>query len=255
MTVRAACPLSVILAVTLSALPTRARAQGAWTVDPKLSLAWWQMSPHFASLWGTTCPEDPGWQAGEGGSSEWHATSVRRQRGYPEKPDTVNVPLYPRRDVQPICRAAVTGHLARADTTKWTGIHGDVTVDMDSLEMGSRMRNGFAYSTVFETGRYATTRYRIDSLVNVTLQGDTLLGTAVGVITIRGVDTTLTAAMRAWPQNGGMRVLAKLHIPAAALEEQFGVSRLALSLGVGANLWNDLFMGVDLLLHPAAAGN
>src|SRR5579863_9866312 len=102
MTVRAVRRLSVILAVSLSAWPARAHAQSAWTVDAKLSLAWWQMSPHFASLWGTTCPGDPGWQAGEGGSSEWRPTSVRRQRGYPEKADTVNVPLYPRRDVQPI---------------------------------------------------------------------------------------------------------------------------------------------------------
>jgi hypothetical protein len=255
MTVRTVRGVFIIVAVTLSVLPARARAQGAWTVDTKMSLAWWQMSPHFASLWGTTCPEDPGWKAGEGGSSEWHHTSVRRQRGYPEKADTVNVPLYPRRDLQPICRAAVTGQFERADSSRWAGIHGDVTVDMDSLEMGSRMRNGFADATVFETGRYPTTHYRIDSLVNVTQQGDTLLGTAVGVITIRGVDTTLTAAMRAWPQDGGMRVLAKLHMPAAALEEQFGVSRMALSLGVGANMWQDLFMGVDLVLRPGAAGN
>jgi len=177
-------------------------------------------------------------------------------RGYPEKADTVHVPLYPRHSVEPLCRGAVSGHLELPDTANWGTIHGHVTVAMDSLEMGSRMRDGFAYATVFQTGRYPTAQYRVDSLVDLTWEGDTLLGTAVGSITIRGVVKQMNAVMRAFPDSGGMRVLAKLRMPAHALEDDYGMSHIALSLGVGANLWEDLFMGVDMVLRPAgAAGN
>jgi hypothetical protein len=247
-------PVASVVAL-IAAAPTVLDAQRAWRVDRKESLAWWQMSPHFASLWGTTCPGDPSWEAGEGGSSDWPPTRVRRRQGFtPEKADTFHVPLYPRLTAEPLCREAVTGHIERPDTSGWSAIHGEVVVAMDSVEMGSTMRDRFAYSTVFQTGRYPTVGYRIDSLMDLSNEGDTLVGTVSGVVTIRGVNLPLPAALQAWPDSGGMRVRAKLRLPAHLLEDDFGVSRIALSLGVGANLWEDLFMGVDLILRPEAPG-
>src|SRR5882757_8516136 len=49
-----------------------AQAETRWTVDPKASLAWWQVSPHLNHLWATTCPGEPSWRPGEGRSSGWN---------------------------------------------------------------------------------------------------------------------------------------------------------------------------------------
>jgi hypothetical protein len=237
--------------VVASTVPVMSAAQRAWSVDRKESLAWWQMSPHFATLWGTTCPADPSWEAGEGAGSEWRPTQIRRQGHVtPEKADTIHVPLYPRSAVEAVCRRAVSGHMERPDTLSWTRVHGEITVLLDSVEMGSMMRDRFSSSTIFQTGRFPSAAYQVDSLVDITWEADTLVGTADGVVTIRGVAQPVTAWMEAWPDSGGMRVRAKLRLPAHLLQDEFGVSQYALNFGVGANLWEDLFMGVDLVLRP-----
>jgi hypothetical protein len=59
----------------------------------------------------------------------------------------------------------------------------------------------------------------------------------------------MTAAVEAWPQAGGLRVLAKFRVMASTLTTDYALSKYALGLGVGARIWQDLFMGVDLLLH------
>src|SRR4029077_8791395 len=142
--------------------------------------------------WGTTCPEDPSWRAGEGANSQWRTTASHRRGA--EAPDTIDVPLYPRHDVQPLCREAVSGRIFLPDTITWRRVHGQVTILMDSLEMGSTMRDRFAYSSVFETTRYPSVRYTIDSVVNLIRQGDTLVGMAAGVVSVRGVGRARTAA-------------------------------------------------------------
>jgi len=45
--------------------------------------------------------------------------------------------------------------------------------------------------------------------VGLTKQADTLFGSAVGTLTVRGVQKPTTIAVRAFPVAGGMRVLAK----------------------------------------------
>jgi hypothetical protein len=60
----------------------------------------------------------------------------------------------------------------------------------------------------------------------------------------------MKAAVRAWPEAGGLRVLAKFRMPASALVEEYGLSRFSLGLGVMTRIWYDLFMGVDLVLRP-----
>lgn len=64
----------------------------------------------------------------------------------------------------------------------------------------------------------------------------------------------MRAAVRAWPESGGLRVLGKFRIPAQAITHEYGISSIALGLGVGVRIWQDLFMGVDLLLRMEKAG-
>ena len=77
-------------------------------------------------------------------------------------------------------------------------------------------------------------------------------GTAVGKLNLHGVTRPMTAGVRAWPEAGGLRVLAKFHIPAGELTTVYGFSRFALGLGVQTKIWYHLFMGVDLLLRTQA---
>ena len=54
---KAGVPEFVLAAALLGMLPTvGAQAQVVWVADPKSSLAWWQVSPHYNQLWATTCP-------------------------------------------------------------------------------------------------------------------------------------------------------------------------------------------------------
>jgi hypothetical protein len=238
-------------------LPTLANAQApiAWTVDRKASLAWWQVNPHFNQLWATTCPDDPSWQPGEGRSSGWTVNPAlhRPKTGYAGVSDTVHVPFYPRGTVRAGCREALEGRVLLPDTVTWRGAHGEVAVRLDSLVTGENMRDVYSRKSVLETTRYPYVRFTLDSLVDVTREGDTVRGTAIGVVSLHGVAKPLNAAIRSWREAGGTRVLARLRVPAPSLFHEFGISNYAL-FGVGTKLWKDFFMGVDLLLRPEATG-
>jgi len=77
---------------------------------------------------------------------------------------------------------------------------------------------------------------------------DTLHGTALGVFTLRRVSRPVTATVRAWPEAGGMRVLARFPIPAHDLVPVYRFSKLALGLGIGLKIWEYVYGGVDLVL-------
>jgi len=64
----------------------------------------------------------------------------------------------------------------------------------------------------------------------------------------------MTAVVRSWPEAGGRRVLAKFRIPVKDLTREYGFSKFALGLGVGTKIWQDVFMGVDVLMRADAAG-
>jgi len=231
-----------------------APAQATWTVDPKASLAWWQMSPNLNHLWATTCPEDPSWRAGEGRSGGWSMSGLATSKGSAGIPDTVNVPLYPRWEARSICSEGVKGQVRAADTVAWRGVRGDVVVSADALISGAEGRDTYTRQAILQTNRWSEIRFRLDSLVDVTRQADTLHGTAVGVFTLRDVAKPMTAAVRAWPEAGGLRVLAKFRVMASSLVPEWGLPKFALGLGVGLNIFQDLFMGVDLVLRRAEAG-
>jgi polyisoprenoid-binding protein YceI len=241
----------LFVAAILAALGPGARAQTRWTIDAKSSLAWWQVNPHLNHLWATTCPEEPSWRPGEGRSAGWVIGQALRppKHGYAGVNDTTIVPLYPRYEALPVCTEAVQGQVLVADTVRWRGVRGEVRVRGDELVTGEERRDTYSRQAVLETTRYPEIRFTIDSLVGVTRHADTVRGTAVGVLTLRDVSKPMTAGVQAWPEAGGVRVVAKLRIPATELTEEWGLSKFALGLGVTTRIWYDLFMGVDVVLR------
>ena len=245
-----------VVAVLARLLPAAAQAQApiAWTVDRRASLAWWQVNPHFNQLWATTCPHELSWRPGEGRSSGWIINPKLQapKTGQANVPDTIHVPFYPRPTVQSVCPEVVAGRVLLPDTVTWRGTRGEVTVQADALVTGEDMRDLYA-RRLLRTTQFPSLRFALDSLVDVTRQDDTLFGTAVGVLTVNGMDKSVRGVVRSWPEAGGIRVLAKIRLPAPTLWEDFAISKYAL-MGAGTGIWKDLFVGVDMLLRPEAAG-
>jgi hypothetical protein len=239
---------STVATLTLWAAP--ASAQTRWVVDAPTSLAWWQVSPNLNHLWATTCAADPSWRPGEGRSSGWTMNIPSRSTtGFNNTEDTVHVPLYPRRKVRHLCAEAVSGEVV-ADTTGWGAVRGKFTVRTDALTTGEAMRDALMHQ-VLESARYPDIVFTVDSVVAVTRSADTLTASAVGSLVVRDQPTPLTAAIKMFPDSGSERVLARFRIPAAELDK-FVPGLRHLSLGMDTRVWKDFFMGVDLVLHPAA---
>jgi hypothetical protein len=250
--------MRITLLVALLAIASRAPAQTRFTIDPRASLAWWQVNPHLNHLWATTCPEEPSWRPGEGRSGGWviGKGSKPPKHGYAAVSDTTIVPLYPRHEALSVCTEAVEGQLLVADTVQWREVRGEVTVRAAALITGEERRDAYARRAILQTDRYPEIRFTIDSVVDMTRQADTLRGLAVGVFYLHGVRKPMAVAVRAWPELGGLRVVGKFRVPAQSLTEEFGLSRFALGLGVTTRIWYHLFMGVDVVLRPqTTAGN
>jgi hypothetical protein len=235
-----------------------ARGQAHWVVDPKTSLAWWQVDPNLAHLWATTCPGDSSWRPGEGRSGGWYinpALKPPRQEGFKPISDTIDIPLYPRPagKVYPDCVEAVQGEVSAADTVHWRGVRGDITVIGEALVTGERMRDALMHE-IMQTPSYPTIHFTLDSLTDVSRQGDTLIATAVGTLDLHRVKTPVAAKVHAYPDGGGLRVLARFHFLASTLKNEFGFTRLKyLGLGLNTRIWHWIFMGVDVVLKPASA--
>ena len=247
--------LAAVCLALVAAVATAA-AQTHWTVDPKTSLAWWQMSPNLNHLWATTCPADPSWRPGEGRSSGFAINPNLKLpwTGYGNVDDTVHVPLYPRCTVQPVCVAAISGEVVVPDTVHWRGVLGTITVQGDALVTGEAMRDVMMHHAM-QTIMFPEIQFTLDSLVGVTKRADTLVGSAIGTLTVRGVQKAVTAALKAFPDAGGMRVLVKWRFPAWELLDLTPKLHY-LGLGVTTNLWHDFFMGADLVFrHGATAPN
>jgi polyisoprenoid-binding protein YceI len=242
---------AIALLPCLLAAALGAEAQTRWTVDSKASLAWWQINPHLNHLWATTCPQEPSWRPGDGRSTGWIIGQIRTpKQGTAAVYDTTIVPLNQRVTVRAVCTEAVTGRVLVGDTVAWHGVRGEVAVRGEALITGEERRDAVAREAVLQTSRYPEIRFTVDSLVNVTRQGDTLRGTAVGMFMLRDVSKPMTAAVRAWPEAGTLRVLAKLRLSAQKLPAEFGLSRIALGMGVTSGIWYDLFLGIDVVLKP-----
>jgi hypothetical protein len=223
-------------------------------VDPKASLAWWQVDPHLSHLWATTCPNDPSWRPGEERSAGWFwdPSLELPKAGHSTAVDTSRVPLFPRRVVQPICPEAVRGQVLAPDTVTWQGTRGVVEVSGDALVTGLRVRDDFARRAVLQTYLYPTMRFTVDSIVGVTQTNDTLRGTVVGTFLLHGVGKPVRAGVTAWREAGGLRVLSRFELAVTEMTHEFGMSKFALGLGIGTGIWRTLFVGVDVLMRTEA---
>jgi hypothetical protein len=235
-----------------------APAQTKWRVDPKYSLAWWQVSPHLNHLWATSCPEEPSWRPGEGRSGGWNINKDLKTlstTGYQNVGDTIHVPLYPRQKVEAVCTNAVNGEATLPDTVRWRGVRGKIMVAADKMISGHDQRDAYARGAVLQATRYRTVDFTLDSVVNVTRRADTLRGTGIGHLTLHGVTNPMNAALVAWPEAGGLRVFGKFRMPSHDMVRVYGLSSYALGLGWGTKIWQDFFAGVDMLLRPEGSSS
>src|SRR5262245_61751491 len=254
--VTAAVRTSWVFAIALSAFGAKAQAQVSYTIEQPLSLAWWQVTPHLNHLWATTGPADPSWRPGEGKSISWaqQYLSMRSKTGYAAVKDTI-IPLYPRRRARAMCNQAVSGSISASDTTDWAGVKGSVVVQLDQLTSGVDMRDRYARESILQTKAFPTVKFTIDSLSHLTkARGDTLVGTAYGSMELHGVTQKVTAPLKTWKETVGRRVSAKFMIPAVDMTEVYNMSKYSLGLGVGGVIWDELWLGVDVILKPTATG-
>lgn len=241
-------PVLIVLVGVIPALA--AQGPGArWAVEPKTSLAWWQVDPHYEHLWATTCPADPSWQPGEGRDPGLYTDYAARPKAISASRSDARIPLFPRYRVRPLCRQAVHGEGTVEDTARLGGVRGTITVIADSLFTGLEMRDKYARRAILETTRYPEIKFTIDSLVNVQ-RGDTIRAIAVGTFEVHGMTQPMRAPVIAWRDPAGLRLRAQFSLPASALTHEFGMSKVGLGMGVTLKRWKTLHMGVDLILRP-----
>ena len=102
---------------------------------------------------------------------------------------------------------------------------------------------------VMQTSQFPDIVFTLDSLTDLHKHGDTLQGKANGILTFRDTKTPTIAVVKAFPNAGGMRVLAKWRLPAKALLDMTPKLHY-LGLGVNTNIWHDFFMGADIVFRP-----
>ena len=244
-----------LIAALAGLLPTVAVAQNTWRVDPKTSLVWWQMSPHLNHLWGTTCAEERSWRPGENRSPGWRINPRLKlpETGFSSMDDTVNVPLFPRDEVEAVCSEVVSGEVTLPDTVTWHDARGTVTVKVEGLVSGQAMRDMLTHQ-VLESKSFPEIRFTLDSLVGMKKEPDAIVGRAIGIMSIRGVQQPIVASLRVFPDVGGIRVLAKWRMTADTLSHKIIPKIRIFGLGSNTAIWHDFFMGADLIFLREEAG-
>jgi hypothetical protein len=217
-----------------------------YTVDAKSSLAWWQVNPHLNHLWATTCPLDPSWLPGDGRSSGLGLTE--HMLDFPPD-DTVHIPLTVRIRPRPVCAEAVHGQLMAADTATWQGLQGKIVVVAAALVSGLKDRDAYARDKVLEVDKYPQIAFTIDKLVGVKPKGDSVTAIAVGTLSLHGTTTPMTIPIIAWHEDGALRVRGRWFMHADEMVSKYGISQQAMAMGVGMGIWQQLWMGVDLVLR------
>lgn len=249
---------TLLLLAGLVAFGADAGAQTRLTIDKRQSLAWWQVSPHLNHLWATTCPQEPTWRPGEGRSGGWMVEGEPKHKsktGWQNVGDTINVPLYPRTTATPVCTEAVDGVIVVADTITWKVLSGSVAVKGNALVTGEDRRDNYAKRAILQTDRYPEIVFKVDSVVNMTKQADTIHAWAHGQFMLHGVTKPMHARIAAFTDGGGIRVLGKFRVSVSSLVPEYGLSKFALGLGVGTKIWEHLYMGVDMVLRREGSGN
>jgi hypothetical protein len=222
-----------------------------WLVWPRQSLAWWQVEPNYGHLWATTCPDDPSWSAGESRSPGY----AYRDEGLPVSAKLgTRIPLFPRGTVHPVCRDAVRGSVTIADTVHWTGVRGEIVLRTGQVTTGADFRDAYMQKAVFMSSQHPEVKFRIDSLTDVRMVGDSIHATAVGSLNVLGRPHARTARVVAWRVPEGLRVRARLEASVKDMTEHFGMSKIVLNMGVVLGRWDTLYMGIDIILRAPAGG-
>lgn len=244
-------PCIIAGTLLLSAMASRTHAQsltGTWTVEPRASLAWWQIEPHYNHLWATTCPGDPAWQPGEGRSPGYYVDYLSRAKASDSDHDEAPVPLYPRKRVRYVCEPSVAGHVTVPENP--ARVNGSLTIRAENLISGLDVRDSYARRAVLQTSTWPNITFVLDSLQDV-MPGDTLTAVAFGVLELHGVRKPVRVPVRAWREGEVMRVKGQFHFPAKDLVSEFQMSKLALGLGVTMGRWRNVHMGLDVVLLPS----
>lgn len=214
------------------------------------SLAWWQMNPHMGHLWATTCPGDTTWRPGEGTTPDDAAQMVKAMRkriGYGTVTLDSIIPLYPRKNVRPVCSSAVTADINVEDLNSYRNVQGLISVSVKDLYTGMRLRDEFTFRLV-EYLKYPNIEFRIDSLTNVAQRADTTYANTVGTFILRGARQRMVVPIKITNVADGIRVVGQFQIRARDLLDVYGMSRYKLGLGVGTDIWKLLHMGFDIVL-------
>lgn len=235
-----------VLAVVIPVKQAAAQ-QTNYVLDHFRSSVWWQLDPHFGHLWATTCPNDPSWQPGEGHSSGYVVTKKGNQKIKMTNESAGVFPLFPRDTVRANCRGAVSGTFASTDAKRYAGMKGTVMVAIDSITNGSDSRDLFARKYIYSAAKYPFMQFTVDSLSDVRMSNDTVTAVAVGTFQFRGVAKPTRVQVQGVKDPSGLRVRGLWAMPAKELTGTYGVSKTALSMGVGAKLWDTVFMGFDLI--------
>jgi polyisoprenoid-binding protein YceI len=139
------------------------------------------------------------------------------------------------------------------DTVTWQGAHGSVSVNADGIVSGQGMRDMLMHQ-VLETQSFPRITFTLDSLVGFTKEPDAIVGSAIGILHIRGIEQPIVASLRVFPDVGGMRVLAKWRWTADTLSHKIVPKVRIYGLGSNTNIWHDFFMGADLIFVREEAG-
>lgn len=228
-----------------------AAQRGTWSIKPRESLAWWQVEPNYGHLWATTCPGDPAWSAGESRSSGYNYVE---ERIAVSAQLNSRIPLFPRGRVTPVCGDAVHGDITIADTIRWRGVSGTISIDAHDLTTGADFRDAYAQKAVLKSAAFPTIDFAIDSLSDLRVEGDTIRATALGTLTLVGKQHLKSARLVAWRVPGGLRVRGQIQVPAKDMTGSFGLSKFALNMGVVLGRWDTLYMGIDIILKSPSAG-
>ena len=242
--------LAVLLLAAAVPVPAAYAQQTSYRLDEKRSLIWWQLDPHFGHLWATTCPNDPSWQPGEGHSGRFGVNFKKRPKVKTTNVSAGAFPLFPRDTVRANCRTAVRGAFTTQDAKRFNEMKGTVIATMDSITNGSDSRDLFAKKYIYSSATYPTVKFTVDSLTNIRFSGDTVNAVAVGTFELRGVASHTRVQVQGVQEPEGLRVRGMWAMAAKELQERYNISRAVLSMGVGAKLWDTLYMGFDLILAP-----
>ncbi len=230
---------------------TPAVAQVRYVIDPGATLSWYQANPHTSLVWGTTCPADPFWRAGESRNEPGGTRGLALPKvGMAMIKDSI-IPLWQRARASRVCTHSVRGEFIAQDTVNWTGITGTIIIQPDSFYSGLMSRDRLARSDVFGLPVYPEIKFVVDSVTDV-VTTDSTRGFAWGTFFFRNVQMPEKAPIRIIRDPLGLRVAARVWMIPTDLIEVYGVSIHNVRLGMSSGTWAAIHFGVDAILNPVS---